>query len=173
MEMPWKAQPPQCLRRVAVEMVEDGDAVEEVAGLLGVTERSVWRWLGAWRAGGEAALAAAPRSGRPPKLAGGVAAAVLSWLDRSPCEFGFVTERWTARRLASVLERELGVAVNHRYLSDWLGRHGVTPQVPQRVPKERDEAKVAAWAAGQWPLSKKRWSSGRRPLVLRTKAGSS
>src|SRR5688572_19040085 len=102
MDMPWKAQPPEYLRRVAVEMVEDGDAVHEVAGLLGVTERSVWRWLRAWRAGGEGALAAAPRSGRPPKLTPRRGVTLLSWLDRSPCEFGFDTERWTAPRLASV-----------------------------------------------------------------------
>jgi transposase len=173
MNAPRKAEPSESLRRLAVELAEQGDAAGDVAQLLGVGERSVWRWLAAWRARGEGSLATGRRTGRPPKLTPRRAGALLSWVDRSPCDFGFATERWTAPRLAWVLERELGVTVNHRYLSDWLGRHGVTPQVPQRVPKERDEAKVAAWAREQWPAIKKKWPSGPRPLVSRTRAGSS
>lgn len=170
MEMPWKAQPPAYVRRMAVEMVEDGDSVEEVAGFLGITQRSVWRWLRAWNSGGQAALASSPRSGRPPKLTAEAAASLLSWLDRSPCEFGFLTERWTARRLASVLLRERAICMNHRYLNDWLARHDITPQLPQRVPRERDDAKVAAWAAEQWPRIKKKCAGGTPPSVLPMKA---
>jgi transposase len=172
MDMPWKAQSPQYFRRLAVEMVEDGDGVPEIATLFGVSERSVWRWLRAWRAGGQDALASAPRSGRPPKITGEVAAKMLSWLAASACDFGFVNDRWTARRLACVLQRESGVALNRRYLNGWLARHAITPQVPQRVPRERNEAKVASWVAEQWPLLKKRWSSVAPPSVLPMKAAS-
>jgi transposase len=170
MEMPWKAQPPAYIRLLAVEMVEDGDSVEHVAGVFAVTQRSVWRWLRAWNSGGQAALTSSPRSGRPPKIDTQAASALLSWLDRSPCEFGFRTERWTARRLASVLLREKGIGVNHRYLSDWLARHDITPQLPQRVPHERDDAKVAAWAAEQWPRIKKKCAGSTPPSVLPMKA---
>jgi len=170
MNLPWKAQPPQYLRRLAVEMVEDGDPVPEVAALIGVTERSIWRWLRAWRSQGDRALDSAPKSGRPPKITGNIATKLLSWLNASACDFGFISERWTARRLTAVLQREWGIALNHRYLNDWLTRHGVTPQVPQRIPRERDEAKVAAWVTQQWPLIKKRWSTAAPPSVLATKA---
>lgn len=156
MDMPWKAQPPAYVRRIAVDLVGDGDSVEHVAAILGFSPRSVWRWVQAWNSGGAAALACAPRSGRPPKLTPEASACVLSWLDRSPSDFGFVGERWTARRLAKVLLQEKKISVNHRYLSDWLGRHNITPQLPQRVPFERDEAKVAAWAAEQWSGIKKK-----------------
>jgi transposase len=173
MNAPRKAEPSESLRRFAVELAEQGEAVGDVAQLLGVGERSVWRWLGVWRARGEGSLATGRRTGRPPKLTPRRGGTLLSWLDRSPCDFGFATERWTAPRLASVLGRELGVTVNHRYLNDWLGRHGVTPQVPQRVPRERDEAKVAAWAREQWPAIKKKWWSGLPPSASPTRAASS
>lgn len=143
-------------RYVAVALSLDGEPADQVADLLGVSERSVWRWLGAWRAGGEAGLATRPGWGRPPKLSDTQAAAVLGWLDQSPCEFGFVTERWTAPRVAAVIEGRLGVRMNHRYLNDWLARRGYTPQVPERRPRERDDGLVRAWLTHRWPGIKKR-----------------
>ena len=59
--------------------------------------------------------------------------------------------------MASLIERRWGVRMNHRYLNDWLWRHGrVTPQVPERRPRERDEGAIRRWIDGRWPLIKKR-----------------
>jgi transposase len=137
-------------------MLNVGESPQAVAELLDVSERSVWRWQRLWRFGGDAALAAKPGRGRPPKLDAEQTGRVLAWIDRSACEFGFVTERWTAPRIAAVLRRELGVRMNHRYLSDWLDRHDITPQIPETRPRERDEPAIRQWIAQQWPLIKKR-----------------
>jgi transposase len=155
MGMPRKAEPSEGLRRLAVELVEDGEPPADVAERLDVTERSVWRWLKIWRRSHGGSLATRRRTGRPPKLTSRLGDRLLGWLDRSPCEFGFTTERWTSPRLSRVLQRETGVQINHRYLCDWLARHDITPQLPERVPQERDPAKIAAWAKNQWPLIKK------------------
>jgi transposase len=175
MLLPRKALSAEQLRRLAVLMVTEGDAPEEVADLLEVSERSVWRWLSRWRRRGrpgDAGLATRPGRGRPPKLTGRQAAQVLRWIQDSPCDFGFATERWAAPRMAAVIERHLGVHVNHRYLNDWLRRRGVTPQVPPRLARERDEGLIAAWVAGAWPGIKKRPLTVRRPLFSRTEAAS-
>ena len=130
---------------------------------LGVSERSVWRWLAAWRADGDVALATRPGQGRPPKLTARQAAAVLRWVERSPTAFGFATERWTAPRVAATIADRFGARLHPRYLNDWLGRHGVTPQVPERRARERDDAAVAAWIAGEWPAIKKGFATAGRP----------
>ncbi|HEX8905381.1 MAG TPA: winged helix-turn-helix domain-containing protein [Longimicrobiaceae bacterium] len=143
-------------RRVAVALALDGEAPEQVADVLRVSERSVWRWIRAWREGGDAGLETRPGWGRPPKLTGAQAARVLGWLDRSPCDFGFATERWTAPRVAAVIEARLGVRMNHRYLNAWLRARGITPQVPPRVPRERDQAAIDAWVRDVWPAVKKK-----------------
>ncbi len=156
MDLPRTAQALEYARRLAVSRVGEGDSPAEVAEFLGVSERSVWRWLSDWRSGGDAALAARPGRGRPCKLTGRQAEQVLCWLDRSPCEFGFPTEWWTAPRVALLVEREFGVRMNHRYLNGWLGRRGVTPQMPERVPRERDQAVIDAWVGRDWPRIKKR-----------------
>jgi transposase len=142
-------------RTLAVALALDGGSPAEVADVLDVSPSSVWRWLQRWRDGGQAGLRTRPGQGRPPKLSDAQARQVLGWLDRSPCDFGFATERWTAPRVAALVERRLGVRMNHRYLNDWLSRRGITPQVPQRQPRERDDRAIARWIAQEWGRIKK------------------
>jgi transposase len=142
-----------------------------VADFLGVSVRSVQRWAQARACLGESGLAARPHRGRPPKLDDEQAAMVLLWLDHSPCEFGFVTQRWTARRVAELIDRTLGVQMNPRYVSDWLGRRHVTPQVPKRSASERDEGQIRWWIDQLWPRIKKTPATPARTLLLPTKVG--
>jgi transposase len=157
---PRMASSTEQVRRIAVSMIVDnGGLPADVAEELDVSERSVWRWLKRWRTRGrlgDDALAIRSGRGRPAKLDARQAASVLRWIEHSPCDFGFATERWTAPRVAAVIEQRLGVHMNPRYLNRWLGSRGITPQIPPRVPRERDDALIAAWLAHAWPGIKKR-----------------
>lgn len=147
------------LRRIGVERLLDGWEPQEVAEALGVHKSSVCRWAEAYDRDGWTGLAPALVSGRPQKLTGRRAERVLSWVrDRTPQDLGFSPDsgsHWTARRLASVIRTRLGVTFNHRYLNDWLARRGISPQLPQRVPRERDEAAVTRWVRYDWPAIKR------------------
>lgn len=156
MMMPWKAQSLPDVRRLSVRRVLEGESPGEVAESLHVARRSVERWVRAWADGGDGALEPALRPGRPPKLSETEAGEVLAWVRQNPCDFGFPTERWTAPRVAMVMRDRLGVAMNARYLNDWLARRGVTPQTPPRQAKERDEALIERWLRREWPRIKKR-----------------
>ena len=144
------------LRRLAVTMVVEGEEPQQVAQVLDVSERSVWRWLSLFRKRGDDGLATRPGWGRPPKLSDRQARRVLGWLEQSPCDFGFATERWTAPRLGALIQSRLGVRMNPRYLNDWLAQRGFTPQVPERRARERNESVVEQWIAHRWPLIKKK-----------------
>jgi transposase len=162
----------EAVRRLAVARASDGYDPAEVAAFLGVHVGSVYRWLARHRDGGDAALAAVPHPGAAPRLTPRQADRVLSWIrDRSPADFGSGDERWTARRVAAVIADRLGVAFNHRYLNDWLARRGISPQLPQRVPRERDEAAVARWLAVDWPAIKRGRRPRARPSSSPTKPG--
>ncbi len=153
----------ETIRRLAVARVSEGYDVSEVAAFLGVAPFSVRRWVAAYERCGAEGLAAVPHAGPTPRLTDAQEARVLSWLVREPKEFGFVTHRWTAPRLAAVIERELGVRFNHRYLNDWLARRRITPQIPARPAREQDPALVAWWLRYRWPrIKKKRRPTGRR-----------
>jgi transposase len=138
-------------RRLAVDRVNAGYSQTEVAEFLGVAVRSVRRWIQAYRQGGAVALAATPRPGRPTKLAPEQTNTVLGWFRQSPTDFGFTTQLWTARRVAHLIREHFGISMNHRYLNAWLTDRGITPQKPQRRPRERDQARIDQWIAEDWP----------------------
>jgi transposase len=47
------------------------------------------------------------------------------------------------------------VHLHPRYLSRWLKRRGISPQVPAKVPQERDEQVIQHWVAVDWRRIKK------------------
>jgi transposase len=80
---------------------------------------------------------------------------VLSWFARSPTDFGFSTELWTAPRVAKLIKRTFGVKFHPRYVNRWLAQRRITPQKPRRRPRERDEAEIQRWIAEDWPRIKR------------------
>jgi len=143
-------------RLLAVQRVAEGYTAAEVAEFLGVDPRSVRRWVAAYREGGGQALLPRPASGRPPKLSVLQEKIALRWLTESPRHHGFETELWTAARFGQLIREEFDIALNHRYLSAWLRDRGLSPQKPQRVPRQRDPEAIAAWLESDWPRIKKR-----------------
>lgn len=161
------------VRRLAVSRLREGLEVTEVAEALGVHRASVYRWEAAFKSGGWAALELLPVAGRPPKLTPRQADRVLTWVgELRPQDLGFSIDsgsHWTARRLATVIRKRLGVCFNHRYLNDWLSRRGISPQLPQRVPRERDDAEIARWVRHTWPAIKRGRPPPARPSYSPTK----
>jgi transposase len=151
--------------------VAEGYTAEQVADFLGVNPGSVRRWVKAFRQRRDAGLAARPVPGRPPKLSHTQQKIVSRWLADSPTEHGFPTDLWSAARLADLVERDLGVSVNPRYLCAWLRQRGYTPQKPRRVPRERDERAIASWLAKDWPRIKRQARERRACLMLLDESG--
>lgn len=149
-------------RHLAVQRVAEGYSTEDVADFLGVNPRSVRRWLVADRRHGAAGLAARAIPGRPPKLSTTQEKIVCRWLTEPPTEHGFTTDLWSAPRLAQLIQHELGVTLNWRYLCAWLRQRGYTPQKPRRVAREHDEEAIARWLAQDWPRIKKRHAGAGR-----------
>jgi transposase len=143
-------------RQLAVQRCLEGYPVDEVAEFLGISPRTVWRWLASFRDRGPQGLRALPAPGRPRKLTVAQEKIALRWLRGDPTEHGFTTELWTTARLAQLIEEEFGIRFNPRWLSAWLRGRGFTPQKPERIPRERDPVAIAAWLASDWPRIKKK-----------------
>jgi transposase len=149
-------------RRLAVQRVSEGWSQQAVAEFLGVHPVTVNKWVRAHRAAGDEGLKAAPHPGRTPFLTDAQQRRVLGWLARKPSEFGFATDLWTARRMAELIRKKIGVTYHPNYLREWLTRRGYSPQKPVKRAKERDPAAIAGWVREDWTrIQKKRLASGR------------
>ncbi|MGE5610503.1 MAG: winged helix-turn-helix domain-containing protein [Bacillota bacterium] len=159
-------------RRLAVSMLLKGHEVAAVAEAVEVDASSVRRWRSCYERRGESGLAAVAVAGRPPKLTAGQREQVLSWVrEGKATDFGFDTPRWTAPRVAAVLQRRFGVSLHPHYLNDWLGRQGISPQLPQRLPRERDPKEIDRWLRKDWPRIKRGLVGRAQPSSSPMKAG--
>ena len=163
MRTPGTAAELERRRHLAVERLRDGHSVQEVAEFLGVHIRTVFHWQALSKEKGGRGLRAKPPPGRPRKLTACQQRTVLGWFRKNPRSFGFATELWTARRVAQVIERKWRVTFHPRYLNAWLAARAITPQKPQRVPREADPDAIEAWRSRHWPrLQNGRGTSGPR-----------
>jgi len=159
-------------RCLAVARLLEGWQPQEVADFLGVHISSVCRWREQFQEQGWAGLEPAPVPGRPPKLTQAQAGRLLAWVqDKSPQELGLSPGPWTAPRVAALAHKRLGVQFHPRYLNDWLRRHGITPQLPEPIARERDPAGIARWVRYTWPAIKRGRKRRGRPSFSPTKAG--
>ena len=128
----------------ALWRVRAGDRVAAAGRLAGVGERTVFRWLGWYRADGLAGvLRRVPghgAAGQPHRLTAEQRAGVLA-----RCAAG---EFRTFEEARAWVQAEYRVAYRPGGLYTALRRLGVRPKVPRPVAERADPARQEAWKAG-------------------------
>ena len=97
------------VRLRAARMFEQGTSQAEVAHRLHTSRQNAHRWHRRWQQGGRAALRAAGRAGRRPKLDSRQRRRVERALGQGALAQGFDSDLWTLQRVALVIERLTGV----------------------------------------------------------------
>ena len=147
------------LRRRAVKAVTAGMSQTEAAAVFGVTRQAIGKWIKAYRAGGEPALAAKKRGpkGGGGKLKGWQAATVCNLVrDRHPEQLKLPFYLWTSDAVRQLIRREFGVKLSARSVRRYLARWGFTPQKPKRVAYERNPEAVRQWLEEEYPAIRAR-----------------
>lgn len=170
MRTPGTAAELEKVRRLAIQRLLEGYSAREVSDFLGIHIRTVYYWQASYRKQGDDGLKSKPPPGRPRKLKPHQERIVLGWFRKSPKSFGFPTELWTARRVAQLIERKWGVSFNSRYLNSWLAARHITPQKPQRIPREADQEAIEEWRTHEWPRLQNGRDANGPPLSSSTKA---
>lgn len=163
----WKV-----LRRVAVELLQEGMTITEVARRLEVSMSSVKRWKKAFAEGGVAALARKQSKPRGRRLSSEQIELLCEIIIAGPLAAGFDTDLWTCPRIAEVVDREFGISYHPDHLGRILHELGFSPQKPQRRARERDEAAIEYWRRHDWPRIKKGDVDAKLPLSFSTKRAS-
>jgi len=142
----------QVMRQRAVKAAREGKSPKEIAEVLGVNLRSVFRWLAAFANGGQNALLAKPIPGRPPKLT----AEEMQWVaktvkDTTPQQLKFEFGLWTLSLIQEVIRRELGKDLSLSAVRRVMKLLGFTVQKPLYRAWQQDEVLVKQWVDETYP----------------------
>ncbi len=137
--------------RERLEMVKAaslGEGVPAIARWAGRSEPTVRLWLRRYRDGGAAALADAPRTGRPSKAGAAYLAALEAAVETAPPTLGLAFDVWTSARLSAYLADRTGVRIAPGWLRALLARRDFACGRPKHTLKHlQDAAEVAACRA--------------------------
>jgi transposase len=137
--------------RERVEMVKAvalGYELEAIATWSGRSVRTVGYWLERFVAGGLAALADAPRAGRPPRATPAYLAALEAAVGRPPRALGLEFDVWTSERLGAYLAEQTGIRLSPGWLRVLLAqRDWVSGRPKLGLRHLRQPAEVAACQA--------------------------
>jgi transposase len=137
--------------RERLEMVKAVALGHDLAGSAawsGRSVRTVRRWLGRFRAGGVAALADAPRAGRPARADAAYLRALEAAVDAGPRAHGLEFDVWTSDRLSAYLAERTGVRIAPSWLRTLLGRQDFVCGRPKHALGHlQDPAEEAAFEA--------------------------
>src|SRR5919197_1340940 len=140
--------PPRLRERLEmVKAVGLGQTVPQIAQWSGRTERTVRHWLRRYAQGGMAALADAPRAGRPAAADAAYRRAAEAALETPPRTLGLPFDVWTSARLSAYLAETTGVRIAPGWLRALLGRWDYVCGRPKHTLKHlQDPVAVAACA---------------------------
>jgi transposase len=142
-------------RRKAMELLDDGLSLNEVARRIGCAPPSVMRWRNARDRDGERGLAPKPVPGRPSKLTDAQKERLERLLLKGAMAQGYPTDLWTTQRIADVIEKRFGVSFHRDHIGRLMKSLGWSHQKPERKALERDEERIRKWKAEAWPRIKK------------------
>jgi transposase len=133
--------------RERLEMVKAaalGQELEQIARWSGRSVGTVRRWLAAWARDGVAALADAPRAGRPPHADAAYLAALETGVETPPPALGLPFDVWTSTRLSAYLAEATGVRIAPGWLRALLARRRFACGRPKHAMRHlRDPEEVA------------------------------
>jgi transposase len=135
----------------AVEAVERGLAVGQVADTFNVDRTTLFRWLQKFHTNGQNGLQRQIGSGRP-RLLEDLEEKDLRWIVMCPAsDFGYETDLWTVGRLQQVIEEVLEVEVSKDTVWRRLRDAGLTYQKPERQYFQVDEKARQKWLRTEVP----------------------
>lgn len=154
-------------RRHAVGLLNQGEAPQLVARLLGVARSSLYRWRKAAVAGPQG-LDAKRHPGRTPRLTHDQLAELHVLLLQGAKRHGWANDLWTAGRVTHLIRQHFGVTHHPEHVRKLLKRRlGWTSHKPQRQARERNAKEVERWKADEFPrIVRQAWERQAHLLFL-------
>jgi len=139
-------------KEVVEAIINRKEAVDVVARIYNITQRTVFNWLARYRSGGWHALNETHRQGRPKKISG----EDLRWVYDAitlgnPANYQFEFCLWTLNTIRALLEQERKVILSKSSISRLLKHLGLTPQRPLYKSYKQDSEKISSYLEQTYP----------------------
>ena len=125
-------------------MAQRGRPHQQIAADLGVTPRTVQRWLNAYLERGLDGLRPRKAPGATPKLTADLAALLQRWVIDGPAKQGLDRANWTYAELADHLFKTKGILVRKSARQVFCHKHDIRPYRPTYRFLRGDPIKQAA-----------------------------
>jgi transposase len=139
-------------RKRALDLLGQGKPAREVAEIIGVTIRSVYRWQQHEKSPPKKAER---DPGRPSRLTEEQIQQLEQELLRGAYAHGYAEDYWTLERIGHVIWELFGVRYVPSGVWHVMDRMGWSSQKPQRLAIQRDEEAIVSWKRRIWPRIKK------------------
>ena len=140
------------LRFRAVEAVQGGQRVDEVARAMGLCRSTVFGWMAQYRSGGWGALKAKPVPGRPAKISGRVIGRIYRAIaGKTPQQYRFEFALWTLDLARWMIGEEFGIRLSKTSTWRLMKQLGLSAQRPLWRAAEQDPERVARWRREEFP----------------------
>jgi transposase len=148
------------LRRRAVAAVKAGFTQAAVSIMLGVSPKTVWRWVDAFDRKGNKALKAGKRGRRPGEQkaldARQEARVRRAVVGKYPDQVALPGLVWTRPQVRQLVRDWFGVGLSLVTIGKYLRSWGLSPQKPIRRAYEQNPEAVARWLEVDYPTIEKR-----------------
>jgi transposase len=114
----------------AILMASRGRRHRHIAEDLGVSVRTIQRWLHAYQDHRFAGLKLRWVSGRTRRIPEALTSTILAWIMQGPAGCGLERANWTYDELATYLYQTTGIAVSASTRRAFCTKHGVRPYRP-------------------------------------------
>ena len=139
------------IRLRAVQAVQSGMSLVDVAAAYQTDRCTVHRWMSRYKENGDQGLVRKEGSGRPRSLEAVTEGQWRAIVLKPASTFGFETDFWTCGRIRQVLHEQLTVEVSVPTIWRRLREAGLTYQKPEREYFEKDDEQRQAWLREELP----------------------
>ena len=142
------------VRRLVVKAVRGGLKQGAAAKRFSVSLRAVNKWVALAKVGGLRALKLRRRGRRPGsgRLTAAQSARMRGLIvNKMPDQLKLPFYLWTRAGVATLIEREYGLAVSLTTVGRYLRVWGMTPQKPVRRAYERNDRAIKRWLVEEYP----------------------
>ena len=127
-----------------LRLAHRGRPHQDIATDLGITPRTVQRWLNAYLERGLDGLKPRKAKGQPPAISAHLAPEIRGWVIEGPAAQGLDRANWTHAELADHLFKTHGIVASRSAMQRFCRRHGVRPYRPTYRHLRGDPVKQAA-----------------------------